>query len=202
MTEQDRPDFAALMISINEVSANKRKLTAQFIDFYFEALRKLNIEQIRKNAEIFFQENTGFFPSIKELLGPEIDKETEAAFLWVRVNDWIKRYNSPEIGKQSSKLKTQMEKENEGYIFPLVVEWYKKIIEAPAGVVYKEFVNSHKGLTEVEKFVDKTGRLPFKQIGGAVFDATKNLPVDFQKQLESVLPDKKVKQLKGEFKND
>ena len=196
MTEQDRKAFATLMFQLNELCVNPKNLSKQFIDFYFLALKDLSIDQIHKNAMIYFRENTNFFPSIKDLSSPELDKTVEASYLWVRVLAWAELYNSPEIGKDSRTLKEKMEKDGEAYIFPLLTQWYADIVSQPSGVVFKRFVDCHRGLTEVNKYIDKTGRLPFRQIGGAMLEATKAMPENFKRQLSETL------NKKGEEKNN
>lgn len=153
MNNNDRLEFSLLMNQIAEATSNPEPPSPEKIDFYFEILKDLSLEQLRSNAIEYLRNNKtnrGFFPPASYLRDPRDPdlirqiRENEAKKTLERIRYYLENFYFPVIHAASlAAIRMKMQANNEMHLFPLLQEWGNEILDAPPAVVRAQFLKSY-----------------------------------------------------------
>lgn len=169
MTEQDRPEFAALILQMAEISANKsgENVSDAFISFYFEILKDMELPEIRSNAAIYFRNaKPAFFPSPADLRN-EGDPEQIAVQAFARIEDYLNKYYAPEIGACMMKvIEEKMQKAGEKHLIGYLYKWGPEIVNGGNPTATRaQFIKSFRADVKTGRFQELPETGGPKQIG-------------------------------------
>jgi len=125
MNADDRIKFSQLLSMLGEIYG--KQISDSFVDFYFEALKDLEYDELHRNA-IDYVNTAGKnrYPVPGDLRG---DSEKEALEAYTIIREMLNRFYSPELhGITLNIIKEKLEKMGRPDLFPMLQNWGEEIL--------------------------------------------------------------------------